>query len=429
MKHLLTLCIGFFMLLSCNNKPSQSAAIATDEPEVNEDTLFRVIDLANNLKPCSDSLLLSDIVEDVEYVKLETADNGLVGAMNRGYVSDSAIFYSSSGNTTPPPHIFMFDRFTGKFIRTIGKSGQGPGEMHWPIGVVARDSLVYISSTYRNELFVHKIKNGEFVKCIPLNKPHTAAENYYIVNNRIIHFPFYDVWDGKYLMCDMSIQDFDGNIIQKQTPDVDYTGFDDRNRPNTGFAVAWAYKNHPNVYSFFTDTIYAAFDDTIRPRYFLSLGKYKRPLQLKVSAEWKNYIIFHRFWETKDCLLGSFGLEQKAWFFRYDKKSKEIKTWKQDAEGLKASFPIPPAYEWIIGSAAGIINDIDGCSDHLRKMDYISENQFAICITQDNMDEIRKIVSESTNVKFPEKRQQLLELIDSMGPDDNPILAIYKLKD
>lgn len=88
------------------------------------------------------------------------------------------------------------------------------------------------------------------MKCIPLNKPHTAAENYYIVNNRIIHFPFYDVWDGKYLMCDMSIQDFDGNIIQKQTPDVDYTGFDDRNRPNTGFAVAWAYKNHPNVYSF-----------------------------------------------------------------------------------------------------------------------------------------------------------------------------------
>ena len=66
---------------------------------------------------------------------------------------------------------------------------------------------------------------------------------------------------------------------------------------------------------------------------------------------------------------------------------------------------------------------------HLRKMDYISENQFAICITQDNRDEIRKIVSESTNVKFPEKRQQLLDMIDSMGPDDNPILAIYKLKD
>ena len=80
-------------------------------------------------------------------------------------------------------------------------------------------------------------------------------------------------------------------------------------------------------------------------------------------------------------------------------------------------------------SAPGITNDIDGCSDHLRKMSYVNENQFAICITQDNMDEIRKIVSESTNVKFPEKRQQRLDMIDSMGPDDNPILAIYKLKD
>ena len=157
MKYLLTLCMGFFMLLSCNNKSSQSAAIATDEPEVNEDTLFRVIDLANNLKPCGDSLLLSDIVEDVEYVKLEAAEKGLVGAMNRGYVSDSAFFIPALAIRHLLPHIFMFDRFTGKFIRTIGKSGQGPGEMYSPVNVVAKDSLVYLSSDYRDELFVYKI--------------------------------------------------------------------------------------------------------------------------------------------------------------------------------------------------------------------------------------------------------------------------------
>ena len=161
MKYLLTLCMGFFMLLSCNNKSSQSAAIATDEPEVNEDTLFRVIDLANNLKPCSDSLLLSDIVEDVEYVKLEAADNALVGEMYKGYVSDSAIFFSCIGSPIRP-HIFMFDRFTGKFIRTIGKSGQGPGEMYSPVNVVAKDSLVYLSSDYRDELFVYKQGNKVF---------------------------------------------------------------------------------------------------------------------------------------------------------------------------------------------------------------------------------------------------------------------------
>lgn len=80
-------------------------------------------------------------------------------------------------------------------------------------------------------------------------------------------------------------------------------------------------------------------------------------------------------------------------------------------------------------SSAGITNDIDGCSYSLREMYYIRENQFAICITQENMDEIRKIVMASPDVKFPEKRQRLLNLIDSLGPDDNPILAIYTLKD
>ena len=39
-----------------------------------------------------------------------------------------------------------------------------------------------------------------------------------------------------------------------------------------------------------------------------------------------------------------------------------------------------------------------------------------------------KVLNESTDVKFPEKRQQLLKLLEEMGEEDNQILAIYKLK-
>ena len=31
-------------------------------------------------------------------------------------------------------------------------------------------------------------------------------------------------------------------------------------------------------------------------------------------------------------------------------------------------------------------------------------------------------------VKFPEKKAELMRLLDEMGEDDNPIIAIYKLK-
>lgn len=432
MKHLITLCLGFIILISCSSKPSQSATITESGSEENEDTLFRVIDLANNMNPCDAPLLLSDIVSDVEYVKLETADKGLVGELKRGYVSDSAIFYCSGSAGNPPPHIFMFDRFSGKFIRTLGKSGQGPGEMQWPTNCVAKDSLVYLSSAYReNDFFVYKIKNGEFVRCIPLNRSNSAAWYYYIGENRVVHFPFMDYWNSDmYTMCDMSIQDFDGNLIKEQIPAIDYTGFDNNNRPGLKAQPAvWSYKNCPNVYSDLTDTIYAAIDDSIRPRYFISLGKYNRPPESKVGPEWKKYIIFDRFWETKEYLLSSFCLKQKGWFFRYDKKSKEIKTWEQDATIEQVSWLPNDLLGWRVATSAGITNDIDGCSNSLRAMEYISERQFAICITPENVDKIRKIVAESPNVKFPEKCKRLLELMDSLGPEDNPILAIYTLKD
>lgn len=427
MKHLFTLFISSILLFSCTSKPSQVAREVEDNQEAESDTLFRVIDLANHLKPCNDSLLLSDLVKDVEYVQLETADNCLVGEINQGYVSDSAIFYSCYINPLRS-HIFMFDRFSGKFIRTIGKAGQGPGEMHAPMGIRAKDGLVYLSSTYRNDLFVYKIRNGEFVRCIPLNKPYTAAQGYCIGDNRVVHFPFFGNWDGKFLLCDMSIQNFDGNIIQEHISEVDNSDFEYNNRPSsTGVALTWTYKNRPNVYSDFTDTIYTAVGDSIYPRYFISLGKYKRSPQLKVCTEWEKYIIFYGFWETKDYLVGSFGLKRKAWFFRYDKKSREIKTWEQEAETFVHKEI--RGFEWRIMKAAGITNDIDGCSYSLREMKNISENQFVICITPDNIEEIRKIVKASTHVKFPEKRRQLLDMMDAMGPEDNPILVIYTFKE
>ena len=49
-------------------------------------------------------------------------------------------------------------------------------------------------------------------------------------------------------------------------------------------------------------------------------------------------------------------------------------------------------------------------------------------ITPDNIDRVRKALEKTENVKFPEKRQQLLKMLDERKEDDNPILVIYKLK-
>lgn len=115
----------------------------------------------------------------------------------------------------------------------------------------------------------------------------------------------------------------------------------------------------------------------------------------------------------------SFCLGPNIWDCHYNKSDSNISLWKYTRDDFKAKK----------GQFSGLINDIDGCSYSKPFLSYIDDRDIVIYITPDNADEIKKIVTESTNVKFPEKRQQLLELIDSMGPDDNPILAIYKLKD
>ena len=66
----IALFLVLFFLAACGSK-SSSPDMMDDNALPTEET-FKEIDLANNLKDCGKPLLLSDIVKDVEYVKLET---------------------------------------------------------------------------------------------------------------------------------------------------------------------------------------------------------------------------------------------------------------------------------------------------------------------------------------------------------------------
>lgn len=106
------------------------------------------------------------------------------------------------------------------------------------------------------------------------------------------------------------------------------------------------------------------------------------------------------------------------WFSRYDKKTEKIDSWEQTP--LKG-------IGWMAIESPGITNDIDG-SQSFDGIRYAGENSFYFAITPDNLDQVRRNVTEA-KVKFPEKQAELLKLLDEMGEDDNPIIAFYKLKD
>ena len=56
------------------------------------------------------------------------------------------------------------------------------------------------------------------------------------------------------------------------------------------------------------------------------------------------------------------------------------------------------------------------------------QSSIVVMISATGKEDNIKVLKESQEVKFPEKRQQLLKLLEEMGEEDNQILAIYKLK-
>jgi len=413
----IALFLVLFFLAACGSK-SSSPGMGGDNALPTEET-FKEIDLANNLKDCGKPLLLSDIVKDVEYVKLETQDNILIGDIKQLKRTEQYIFiYSRRQN-----HIMMFDK-SGKFIRRIGRVGQGPGEMSNIQSFTTNDNRVFIYPLSRSSSFmIYDTQNNDFIKEVSLKYPVSVNDKIDIMDDCLIYYPGIIYFPGnKEGFISACVINTDGQIVREQVPEmpVEAKKIDMAIDPD----ISWNYQGKSNIYSLINDTIYGITCDSIFPRYHLSLGKYKLPPEkynFCNNLDLGDFILIKSVCETKDYLLFSYWFNCKMWFSRYDKNKDKIDSWEQ--------VPFEVRY-WMIRDAPGVTNDIDGTQSFRgnNNMKDVGENCFCFVITPDNLDQVRRNVAEA-KVKFPEKQAELLKLLDEMGEDDNPIIAFYKLKD
>lgn len=94
-------------------------------------------------------LSLSEIAEDIQAIELEVTDKSMIGAWHEGYKVfplDKYIIFSEYSRYKS--QILLFDT-NGKFIRSIGKKGGGPGEFSSIVSVAVNDKeqRIYVIST------------------------------------------------------------------------------------------------------------------------------------------------------------------------------------------------------------------------------------------------------------------------------------------
>lgn len=369
-----------------------------------------------SLKP----LFLSELVDSIGYVQLETTNHCLLPPDINIYLSNDYIF------TTSGSDIYQFDR-TGKFIRQIGREGQGPGEFKLAkFGIDDTNRQILVAS-YTNRCpllfdydgkFLRNINDSTLSTCFGGVEHLCVGEGCFVLTT-----PPMDVshqWFGIY---ELIVYDYIKNKVTQTLTNRLTCKVDDAKHYNTLRPSLQTLAKRDSIFyyhSFYNDTLYAVSKNDINPFAIIDFGKWKFPIDFLYSpdinklenADNGNMRIIG-IWTYKDKIILNV-MYQKAdrsvenFLCKYDIRSKKM-----------------------IYYSGVIINDIDGWQN-------VSINDFEkgikVLSSPDDFDDkawkenaFSKL--DKADLKHPEKREKIRQMLqDNRKKEDNPILMIFHLK-
>ncbi len=395
---LLTFCL-LAILISCRTK--EPAGIATID----------ILKGLNNEK----EFRLSEFVDGVEYVKLETTKECLFS---------SAMFqigkkYIVAVQPYRPAQIFLFDR-SGKFLRKIGCEGKGPLEYISISSVVTDPEETYI--------LVNDYQRSVIMK-------------YDFEGKVLFNFNFKDKLDGD--VARIAVKSSNEVYLRMEYPRMEKKNFYlirkmdanfhkiDSLYPVTTSLIAgngfywggsdfYVHNGAIQFRQFSFDTLYGESQGKMVPRFYFPVGADHLPGPYLVSGLHKqmgDYTSTLNFTETSGYLiLNTRIVPGKGGIMLYNKSTGEIAL-------LKKYPPCPPD---TLGRRL-ILNDIDGIVNPRS----ITGDQ-GICVIANQVidlkDNLLKSCPEVQGIKLPTRREEIIGLINASKDDDNPILQIFHLK-
>ena len=434
MKSILLLLI--ITLLGCSSNKKQEPISKSGVP---------VINLSEDVSTVP-SLLLSEAAEKLEIVPLEMTDESVLSDSTELQVTDHNIWIDHGREF----YIYRFSR-TGKFLNKIGSIGQGPGEYTtYSTFLVDEDKKeVYIIAN-TNGVLAYDFEGNFKRKIVDIQmilQLFSSPYDQYILNNQKFfatqNFGLYRPIDKDSLWSFVSLgDDFQKKKYFKNPAHVGREEQIIANRANMDRMVNYwrEYLTSMDTYNAQltlkypdTDTIYCYDDATnqLLPQYAIftdeEKGDYEAThLWFKDRKSFDYFSIFS-YYPTKDFiyLVGSKG--EEVYTYCYNKKDGSVRLQKRQSAITERdvpwfSFPLRQMKRDFV-----LDNDLGGGD---FTVDSRSSGKYWIDVldSSDNENWIDIDQIKSSTVIDESKKKELIQVLENVTEDSNPILLIATLK-
>lgn len=355
---------------------------------------------------------LSDFTDSIQYIPLESkGEKSLLSDIDQIFFCDTNIFISDRDQKV----ILRFNK-NGKFLNRIGKIGKGPGEY-------AKNEYIGLNREKKNILvwdnpqtrFITYSFNGDFIKQEKINE--YLIFNIYPKGNLIYTLRCFPVMiqHNNYPINIYNNQlKLQKSLINRSYESENLTKCEARNKYLYRSLGFYNYKDSLSYWDYNYDTIYRITYEEAIPRYVIT-QKDDLPHNVNYSTQpIGKYNFYLDFFETEKYFFfsKSFSTEGDVEStILYNKDSKECFNLRFDYKSINSGF----------------INDIDGGWPF--KPEFYTDTDAIGCYFFPY--ELKKLLKteqfKNIKVKYPQKRRELIEMIEESNIRQNPILMLVKL--
>jgi len=398
-KYIEVICV-LFLLVGCVGRENTTTEVQRT------DTIIHLSDAISNIQ---DEILLSELADSVSYIPFETNDRCLFGNYILLSFSSEYIFNMN--------YCFRWD---GSFKTRIGRRGQGPCED--PVGnyeALFKDGFFY---TYGMKMIEYDT-NGI---CTGKEKPFFKRQDigsFATAGDYLLLYAYPDTL----FFFDMEFEQVAKRLILSWEPRRPI-------QPLTGRSITM-YNDTAVFYNYFTDTIFHVAGTSLKPKWIVELNDQLavpddylfRYLKLLDDGQtlWSNHVsldnsemskvldhkyIVSRAYETNHSVFLRFCEMMAFQYFR----------------NLPSQMPMIAIYDKKTGKTTAykkIVDDLGGMDSFFPMRDIFEEKMLNIIWPGDLNDFIEKKRAEGKPVD-----QKLLDVMEKVDLEDNPILIVAHLK-